>query len=174
MALTATLALAVTFVVAGCSSTGSTSTGTVTAAPQASDAACTRVLAALPATVLGKARTPLQVAGAAAWGEPAIVLRCGLAALAPTTLPCLSVDDTDWVVDADHDPIVFGSFGRAPAVEVRVPASYGRDSAVAALTDVSAVSRLLPTDGHACVGPGDVTATSAPPASPSPSSSRSS
>lgn len=129
----------------------------VRAAPGAGDPACTRAVATAPATVGGFPRTPLPVAGALAWGEPGIVLRCGLPEPAPTTKPCLGVNGVDWVFDADADPLVFVSYGRSPAVELRVPARYGRDAAVAAVTDVTPVAAGLPRTARACVGAADVT-----------------
>ncbi len=132
-----------------CACTGGSA---VTAAPQASDPACTAALSAAPATVLGQPRTPLQVLGGAAWGEPAVVLRCGLPELAPTSLDCISINDIDWVIDARSDPVLISSFGRSPAIEVRVPTSYGRTSAADAAVDVSAVARALPKTARACVG----------------------
>jgi Protein of unknown function (DUF3515) len=120
-------------------------------APDAGDPACTRALAEAPSTVLGKPRTPLDVRGALAWGDPQIVLRCGLPALGPTTSQCLEVNGVDWVVaDPDADPVVFTLFGRNPAVDLSVPASYGRSSASAALVDVAAVAQTLPQNGHSC------------------------
>jgi Protein of unknown function (DUF3515) len=124
----------------------------LTAAPRASDAACPAALAGLPDTVLGHGRTPLDIAGAAAWGEPAITLRCGLPEPAPSSDRCLTVADVDWVVDDAGDPIVFVSYGRSPAAEIRVPTSYGRDSAAAALVDLAAVAKALPQTTHRCVG----------------------
>jgi hypothetical protein len=109
-------------------------------------------LARLPATVLSKTRTPLEVRGAASWGQPAIVLRCGLAALGPTTDQCLTVDGVDWVIGPSTDPLVATTYGRAPAAELSVPASYGRENLSAALVDLAAVAGALPRDGHACVG----------------------
>ena len=32
-----------------------------------------------------------------AWGDPAVIARCGLPALGPTTEQCISVDGVDWV-----------------------------------------------------------------------------
>src|SRR4051794_14425685 len=81
-------------VLAGCGGSGPPIPA---AAPQATSAGCRQALAVLPATVLGRARTPLDVAGAASWGEPGIVLRCGLAQQPPTGKPCLTVDGVDWV-----------------------------------------------------------------------------
>jgi hypothetical protein len=102
--------------------------------------------------VLGHGRTPLQVSAAAAWGEPAITVRCGLDEPPPSTDRCLSVADVDWVIDDANDPIVFVSYGRSPAVELRVPTSYGRDSAAAALVDVAAVAKAMPQTAHHCIG----------------------
>jgi Protein of unknown function (DUF3515) len=120
-------------------------------APGADDPACSRALAAAPATVLGKTRTPLDVRGALAWGDPQIVLRCGVPALGPTTAQCLEVNGVDWVVaDPGADPVVFTLFGRSPAVDLSVPASYGQSTASAALVDVAAVARALPANGRAC------------------------
>ncbi|HVN13670.1 MAG TPA: DUF3515 family protein [Kineosporiaceae bacterium] len=120
-------------------------------APRADDPACTRALAAAPPAVLGRGRTRLDVRGAAAWGDPRIVLRCGLPALAPTTEQCLTVDGVDWVIaDPDADPVVFTAYGREPTAELSVPTAYGRSAASGALVDVVAVARALPSNGRTC------------------------
>jgi hypothetical protein len=146
---TALLALALLLgPAAGCSP----GTPPLTAPPHASDAACVAALARLPGRVLDQARTPLDVAGAASWGEPAIVLRCGLPEVGATTLTCLSVNDVDWVVDDAADPLVFTTFGRSPAAQVRVPTAYGRENASAALVDLAPVAGALPRTSRACIG----------------------
>jgi hypothetical protein len=131
----------------------------LTAAPRAGDAACVAALAKAPATVLGHPRTPIDVAGAAAWGEPPITLSCGLPEQPPSPDRCLTIGDIDWVVDDTGDPIVFTTYGRAPAAQVRVPLSYGRENATAALVDLATVAGGLARTAHSCVGIGD-TATS--------------
>jgi hypothetical protein len=79
------------------------------------------------------------------------VLRCGLPALGPTTAQCLEVNGVDWVIaDPDADPVVFTLFGRSPAVDLAVPAAYGRSAASAALVDVAAIARALPPNGRTC------------------------
>jgi hypothetical protein len=161
LTVTVSVAFAMTASLTACSDP---SASTVTAAPDAADPACAIAIAAAPATVADLARTPLSVPGALSWGEPAVILRCGLPAQAPTTKPCLGVNGVDWVVDAvqaENEPFVFVSYGRTPAVELRVPASYGRDNAVAAVTDVGPVAAALPSNGRSCVGPAD-SAPSAP------------
>jgi hypothetical protein len=101
--------------------------------------------------VLGKARAPLGVRGALAWGDPEIVLRCGLPGLQPTTSTCLDVDGQGWVVGApDADPVVFTLYGHDPTVEVSVPAAYGRSSASGALVDLRPVAAALPSNGRTC------------------------
>jgi hypothetical protein len=140
--LTALAGAALVLLVGGCSSAPG-------AAPRASEPACTKALAAAPATVLDQVRGALDVRGALAWGDPQIVLRCGLAPLQPTTAQCLAVNDHDWVLtDPDADPLVFTSFGTDPAVEVRVPRSYPQPSA--ALVDLAPLAAALPSNGRRC------------------------
>jgi hypothetical protein len=134
---------------AGCS--GGTA-GSVTAASRATDPACTTALAAAPATLLGRPRTPLPVDGALAWGEPAAVVRCGLPEQLPTTKRCLTVDDVDWIVDDTGDPLVFTVYGRSPAVELRVPRSFGAENAPSALVGLAPVAAALPKTTRACIG----------------------
>jgi hypothetical protein len=135
---------------------------TLPPAPRATDAACLAALARLPGTVLGKGRTPLDAAGAAAWGEPAITLRCGLPEQPPSPDRCLSIGEIDWVVDDTGDPIIFTTYGRSPAVQVRVPVAYGRENASAALVDLSAVAAGLPRTARRCVGLGDTSSSPSP------------
>jgi Protein of unknown function (DUF3515) len=126
---------------AGCSSPSA-----VQAAPRAGSAACTSVLARLPETVADQSRGPDPAAGAAAWGDPAIVLRCGLPPTTPTTAECVSVNGFDWVFEQSDQAFVFVSYGRNPAVEVTVPASYGRDLASAATVDLITALNPLPVE----------------------------
>jgi hypothetical protein len=70
--------------------------------------------------VAGLAKRETNAQATAAWGDPAsILLTCGLEAPDPTTLPCLSVNDVDWIMDESQKPIyIFTTFGRTPAVQV--------------------------------------------------------
>ncbi len=136
--------------IAGCSS--APAAPQVSPAPQAASPECATALDAAPATVLDHPRTSLSVAGAAAWGSPPIVVRCGLPEPGPTTLPCVSVNGIDWVVDDGADPMTAVSYGRSPAVEVEMPTSYDRASLPAALVDLGPVASALPTTAHTCIG----------------------
>jgi hypothetical protein len=133
---------------AGCS-TGQEVTA-VGPAPSASAAACTDALALAPATVLGHPRTSFDVTGAAAWGPPDIVLRCGLPEPGPSSIQCLSIDDVDWLLDDRGDPVVYTTFGRAPAAQVRVSAQLPPSDASAALVDLRPVVAALPRTGRTC------------------------
>jgi hypothetical protein len=129
-------------VLAGCSSAPGP-------APRAAEPACTKALEAAPPKVLDQGRGTLGIRGALAWGDPEILLRCGLDPLAPTTAQCLTVNDHDWVVaDPDADPLVFTSFGTDPAVEARVPRSYPQPTG--ALVDLAPVAAALPSNGRTC------------------------
>lgn len=102
---------------------------TVTAAGRAH---CAELIAALPATVNGLTRrTDTGSAYAAAWGDPAIVLRCGVGRPAGLTRfsACQRADGIDWfvpdatIIDQRAD-VLMTTIGRSPAVDVLVPARY--------------------------------------------------
>lgn len=135
------LAVLATVSLAGCGGTSS-----VTPAPQASDPACSALLGKLPAGVADQNRGTDPAAGAAAWGDPRIVLRCGLPPSGPTTTPCLDVDGVDWLVEETGDGFTLTTFGRRPAVEVTVPSSYGRSKASAAMVDLGPAVQALPVE----------------------------
>ena len=73
----------------------------------------------------------------AAWGDPPIVLRCGVGTPKgyDKFAGCQTVNGLDWFVptatieDQDAD-VVLTTIGRTPAVEVTVPASYRPPDAV--------------------------------------------
>jgi hypothetical protein len=106
----------------------------------------------LPVSVLGRAREPSSVVGTAVYGDPRIVVRCGVTPLGPTELRCLSVNDIDWVIDDRNDPLVFTTYGRSPAMEVRIPATYPKAGDSAALVDLQPVAQTLPKTSRHCIG----------------------
>jgi len=100
--------------------------------------ACESLVDALPDQVSDQSRrdtsgNPLG----AAWGDPAIVLRCGVGTPEgyDKFAGCQTVNGLDWFVpdstieDQDAD-VVLTTIGRTPAVEVTVPASYRPPDAV--------------------------------------------
>lgn len=100
--------------------------------PAETRAACERLIAALPAQVDDLEQREVRGSSiAAAWGDPAIVLRCGVGR--PTEFDelsaCHRADGVDWfvperVVEDQRADIVMTTIGRIPAVEVLVPARY--------------------------------------------------
>ena len=83
---------------------------------------------------------------AAAWGDPAIVLRCGVhppRSLKPTSR-CDVINGVGWFSRRDPDNgWIFTTIGRASTVELRVPADY--TPAADALVDLAdAVKNNVP------------------------------
>ena len=126
--------------------------GAVDVAPpaHADSAACAAAAKAWPQTVSGLARrdTTSDSPAVAAWGDPAVIARCGLAALAPTTDPCLEVNGVGWVQTTLSDGKRFTTFGTDPAIEVLVPATYAPEGLL--LPVFTDAAKALPTTGHAC------------------------
>lgn len=121
--------LALLLVLAGCGSDG----------PQvreydvseAGRAQCPELLDALPAEVAGRERVDLDEPYAAAWGDPAIILRCGVGE--PEGFDdfsaCQRVEGVDWFVPEatmkdQRADVLMSTVGRSPAVDVLVPARY--------------------------------------------------
>lgn len=102
------------------------STTEVTDPPQSGSAACRSVAAKWPETVGGHSRQPTSSSSVAvrAWGDPAIIARCGLPPVGPTTDQCLQVSGIDWIVHQLTDGVRFTTYGRSPAIEVLVPSDY--------------------------------------------------
>lgn len=86
----------------------------------------------------------------AAWGDPAVIARCGLTPPGPTTDPCLTVDGVDWIIRRLSDGAAFTTFGTDPALEVLVPKDYAPEPML--LTDFAEVAATLPATGRKCVG----------------------
>lgn len=122
----------------------------VTSPAQATSAPCTAVAANWPEHVGGHARADVRddPAGVAAWGDPAIIARCGVAPLAPTTQECLGVDDVDWVLEPLSDGTRFTSYGRSPAMEILVPRTYAPEPLV--LGAFTQAARQLPATQRRC------------------------
>jgi hypothetical protein len=127
---------------AGCSGASSS----VAPAPQATSAACTGLLTRLPAGVADQIRVTDPAPGAAAWGDPRILLRCGLPPSPPTTTPCIEVNGVDWLFDETGDGFRLTTYGRRPAVQLDVPAGYGRSKANAAMVDLAPAVQALPVE----------------------------
>jgi uncharacterized protein DUF3515 len=118
--------------------------------PDAANPACARLADRLPATLLHEHRRDTDPASPAlaAWGDPAIVLRCGVTPPGPTTEQCTAVDGIDWVVRRLDHGYGFTTYGRVPAVQVVVPEHYAPETF--ALTGLSAAIATIPQGEHRC------------------------
>jgi len=107
---------------AGCSSAVQ-----VDAAPEGADPVCAEVFQALPDEVAGGERRETTSQGSSAWGDPPVVLSCGVEVAGPTSNPCQVVEapdgtSVDWVVAEPEDGrVVWTTYGRTPAVELSMP-----------------------------------------------------
>jgi len=94
-------------------------------------ARCEALVAALPEELDGQDRRAVAPSAAlgAAWGDPAIVLTCGVSVTIPRQATCAETDGVGWYVPAaasddqtvDIDMV---TIGLRPAVSVHVPADY--------------------------------------------------
>lgn len=91
-------------------------------APLSNDALCAEVSVRYPDQIGDLAQRYTNAQATSAWGEPAaIIARCGLEPVEISSLPCVTADDIDWLVDESQAPNYrFISFARNPAVEVIV------------------------------------------------------
>ncbi len=122
----------------------------VSAPAGAGTAACAAAAKDWPTRVSSLARRPTTSGSpaVAAWGDPAVIARCGVGALAPTTDPCVEVDGIGWVSTELSDGSRFTTFGTTPAIEVLVPQDYAPGALL--LPAFSAAAKALPGNGLAC------------------------
>lgn len=142
VSVSALLLATVTLVVSGCA-------GIVPmeAAPDANNPACADVTVRLPDTVAGLNARETNAQSTGAWGEPAsVLLRCGIEASGPTTLPCVNVNGIDWIRDDSQAPVYrFEAYGRNPGLEVVVDsAAEPPVSGTSALVDLGSAVSVLP------------------------------
>jgi hypothetical protein len=117
----------------------------------AGSAACRTASAHWPKTVGGQPLAPTSSSSGAvrAWGKPAIIARCGLPAIGPTTDTCLNVSGIDWVAHQLTDGVRFTTYGRSPAIEVLVPSAYQPEPLV--LPAFGAAAAAIPQGQRHCL-----------------------
>jgi hypothetical protein len=115
------------------------------------DLDCKALIADAPRRVAGQdsIEVPRQVA--AAWGEPAIILRCGVEkpdALTPSS-QCFDVRGVGWLAESTADGYLFTTIGRTFHVSVEVPKTY--DPAADALADLATSVKKHDPEKEPCV-----------------------
>lgn len=116
--------------------------------PSATAPECAQVLANLPDRVGAAERREVTAQATAAWADPddqVIRLRCGTEPTGPSTDPCTSVADVDWVVTQSADEVLYRSYGRLPAVEITLPVA-AQDGTDLLLGSVSASMAPWPVE----------------------------
>lgn len=125
-------------------------------------AACQQLVDAVPAELDGLAArkvTPAKALGRA-WGDPAIVLSCGVA-MPESFQPgasCEEVNGVGWYVPTDQfsdlgQELTIYTIGREPVVELVIPSDQRRDAAFAAdalATLADPVKQAIP-DAEPCI-----------------------
>ncbi|MGA0566330.1 DUF3515 family protein [Rathayibacter sp. KR2-224] len=144
-------------------------------APDANDPRCADVTVHLPDTIAGKAKRETNAQATGAWGNPAaVLLRCGVSPIGPTTKPCITVNGIDWVLENDPaaSALRYITFGRVPATEVVI--GHGKNgvpdaSVLPALAD--AIGQIPQQKQEKCRSTSDITSPSGTPTTtPEPSS----
>ncbi|GAA4401058.1 hypothetical protein GCM10023168_10280 [Fodinibacter luteus] len=115
-----------------------------------SSPACEAAARAWPDEVSGMPRRDTAPGGpaVAAWGDPAVVARCGVASPGPTDTECLEVDGVGWIPERLSDGTRFTSFGHEPALEVLVPREYAPEGLL--LPAFAPAASALPGNGLRC------------------------
>lgn len=107
------------------------------------DPACTPFLASLPVTVVGERmrETVPRDATAAAWGDPPIVVRCGVnsPAALESTSGLIDVESITWFPEPLSNGTLFTTVGRTPRIEVTVPRDFAPE--VNVLVDLAGSTR---------------------------------
>lgn len=118
--------------------------------PDADATACRQLVDALPTEVDGQPRREVTGADgrAAAWGEPAIVLRCGVPRPSDftDTSTCIEANGTGWFVpddvllsDDETRDVTMTAVGVRPRVEVFVPGDSRPDGFASATARIGTV-----------------------------------
>ena len=120
---------------------------TVPDVPAASADACTALAASLPEQLTNASRRSVTPTSpfVAAWGDPAIILRCGVprpASYDPTSQVVL-VDGISWYAESRGDAMTFTVMNRIVFIEVTVPESYAPEGNV--LVDLGAAISAVPS-----------------------------
>ena len=140
-------ALGLVVVLTGCDSgNGPVAVPTTTVSSQVAST-CRTFLRSLPASVNDETARTVTPAGALgrAWGDPAIILTCGVppAAGLAAGASCLRADGVDWylapeeVADSKAD-VDITTVGRSPRVRLHLPAAYRPVGLASSLADLSA------------------------------------
>lgn len=111
---------------------------------------CAEMMVILPEFVGDAERRGTNSQSTSVWGDPSkVVLRCGVEVPGPTTDPCVSVNDVDWIAREGDDGVwTLTTYGRTPATEVVLDPQVIPSSTV--LASLSQAASRIPAEG-ACL-----------------------
>jgi hypothetical protein len=108
---------------------------------------CKAVLAGAPISLLDELQreTTPGDAAAIAWGDPPIVMACGVDPRPTANAQVIAIEGVEWIAESVDEGVdegtVFTTFNRTPVVQLRVPSTYRPEidavSALSALIDES-------------------------------------
>ncbi len=112
---------------------------------------CDALYADLPNKVADQSRRDVEGRVAAVWGDPQIILRCGVEKPRELTRSsrCDDVDGVGWFTEDASDGFLFTTIGRQFFISVEVPADY--EPPAEALVDLSASVKKHDPDVQPCV-----------------------
>ena len=112
---------------------------------------CDALYADLPNSVAAQTRRDVEDTVAAVWGDPQIILRCGVeepAGLTPSSR-CDDVDGVGWFTEDTADGFLFTTIGRQFFISIEVPKDY--EPPADALVDLAASVKKHDPDVKPCV-----------------------
>ncbi len=127
--------------------TGCTPAVTVDPAENATDPECASAMVAMPEVVGEHERRETTSQATTAYGDPtAVVVRCGVRPPGPTTDPCSSVNEVDWLVRQEDEGTTWTAttYGRDPAVEVVFDSTAVASSTL--LVELGSAVERIPAD----------------------------
>lgn len=99
--------------------TGCSTTIHLDPAADANNPVCADVSVLVPSAIGDLERVWTDAQATAAWGDPTVVLRCGVDVPAPSDLVCQTFSGVDWLVlDQEDERQRLVTYGRDPAIEV--------------------------------------------------------
>ena len=118
------------------------------------EARCVALVAALPEQLAGLDRRKVAPAAAlgAAWGDPAVVLTCGVPDDVPAAATCSEVDGVGWYApeeayDDQSLDVDLTTIGMRPVVRVHVPAEHRPPPAIMVQLAPALKQALVATTG---------------------------
>lgn len=100
---------------------------------------CDRILSAAPIRLLGELQreTTPRSAAAIAWGDPPIVVACGVDHSVAPDAQVITLDGIDWAAEEADAGTVFTTMSLQPSIQVRVPMEYRPE--IAAVEEITPI-----------------------------------